>query len=237
MRLLTSGDSFTKGLIKVPERNSVEEQNKINWPTQLGKLLNTEVINLAQPAAGTDYISYSIQNYLRKTKDRDFFVIAAFSVLERQWDYEFFDRTYFWPAPYYKTENYKELFYKNEMMIRGLHQFLTDEGIPHFFTNSFADFKYVGGEYGTMESDFNLGNRSVNQYWLNWTYDSNTLYNIISENYLEPNPIYTHSTQNELDFHRGSTYIAGCLHPSEEGHKLIAKTFYPYVKKYFTNLI
>ena len=233
MRLLTSGDSFTKGLIKVPERNSVEEQNRINWPTQLGKLLNADVVNLAQPAAGTDYISHSIHNYLRRTNDRDFFVIAAFSALERQWDYEFFDRTYMWPEPYYKTENYKELFYKNEMMIRGLHQFLVEENIPHLFTNSFVDVKYANK--GT--NDFDLGNKNVNDYWLNWNHDSNTLYNIISENYLEPNPIYSHSTQSESDFHNGSIYIAGCLHPSEEGHKLIAKTFYPYVKKYFTNLI
>jgi len=234
MKLLTSGDSFTRGLIKVPTRNTSKEQAKICWPTQLGKLLNCDVINLARPGAGIDYIAYTIQNYLRRTNDREFFVIAAFSALERQCGGGE-PSEYIYPGPYYKTENYRELFFKNEMIIRGLHSYLKDEGIPHFFTNSFVDVKYHLAELGKL--DFYLGDGEVNQYWLNWKYDSNTLYNIIAENYLEPSTKYAHSSQKEDDFFNGSKYIAGCLHPTEEGHKLIAKTFYPYIKSYFTNLI
>lgn len=231
MKLLVSGDSFTKGLIKVPTRNTEEEQNKINWGTQLGKLLNSEVVNVSHWGSGTDYISYSIRNYLRNTNDRNFFVIAAFSMLERQWGTQF-KSTYMWNPPHRKTDNIEELMYKNEMMIRGLHQYLTELNIPHFFINSFCDFKYTHTQDTKMAS-FSLGNNEIKKYWLNWEYDSNTLYNIISGNYLQPNPIYMHSTQSETDFHNGTKYIAGCMHPSEEGHKLIAKTLLPYIKPYF----
>lgn len=230
MKLLVSGDSFTKGLIKVPNRNTEEEQNKINWGTQLGKLLNSEVINLSHWGSGTDYITYSILNYLKNTEDRDFFVIASYSGLERQWGGPPTAK-YIYQGPHYRTENYKELFFKNEMMIRGFHQFLKEENIPHFFTNAFCDLKYANENL--TDDCFNLGNSEIKDYWLNWEYDSNTLYNIILGNYLEPNPIYMHSTQSEKDFHRGTKYIAGCLHPNEEGHKLIAKTLLPYVKPYF----
>jgi hypothetical protein len=231
MKLLVSGDSFTKGLIKVPTRNSEKEQNKINWGTQLGHLLRCEVINVSHWGAGTDYISYSIKNYLQNTEERDFFVIAAFSMLERQWGLQT-ESKYMWNPPHRKTDNIIELTYKNEMMIRGLHQYLDELNIPHFFTNAFCDFKYADSQDSDFKG-FSLGNDEIKKYWLNWEYDSNTLYNIISGNYLQPNPIYMHSTQALQDFHDGTKYIAGCLHPSAEGHKLIARTFHPYVKPYF----
>ena len=223
MKLIVVGDSFVEGLIKLPNENTFENRKKINFATKLGDLLNMEVINLGQRGAGSHYISHSIVSYIQNNPNDEYFVLVVWSGAGRCWNYDVVERKYS-PDTIRKSEcyeTYDELMFLNHMFVRGVHDFLKSKNIPHLMTNSYEDFKHI--------SDLGLSIDDMLPYWIEWTSDSNTLYNIISENFLNPTDgLFGHI--DEFKSPPNSKYITECYHPSDDGHTLIAKTLIPYIK-------
>jgi len=64
MRLVTFGCSYTwgEGITSVDLRN-METPSKYSWASMLGRFLNCNVLNLAEPAASNKHILYNLYNF------------------------------------------------------------------------------------------------------------------------------------------------------------------------------
>lgn len=220
-RLVTFGDSYVEGFIKLPKKNTEEERAKINFTQKLYEMPNNidAIENCGRHGASNKRIAYRIFKRLRKGTQGCFFLIC-WSSPERL-AYYCPDRQEYVMLP--KEEEYvgKKIDYvfESNMLIFGIHAILDKLKIPHAQINAFTPI--IGGLPTKCYIDAN---------YINAEYHQSSLLDIIAERYMtnDHEPFIPSRT-----FIKNSKYITECMHPTEEGNVLIAKTLSPIIENYW----
>jgi lysophospholipase L1-like esterase len=223
MKLVAFGDSFVEGLIKEPYENSRENRKEINFVSQLINLDNcfTEAENYGVRGSSNERIAYEAYKRLKHSYSYCFFLVA-WSGIERQEIYNIEKDKY----EYQKVKRWpeKNLKFQSEMFMISLHQIFKYYKIPHAFVNAFQPLQNSNKIFDTEFF------KSIN--YVNPDFLRNTLFDIISNRYGKNIPIPAEEQYINHDYFKveKSKYIADCLHPSKEGHRLIAKTLNLYLE-------
>lgn len=228
-RLVTFGCSFTQGVIRTPEFNGLVD---MPWGKRVADNLLWDFLNLSRTASGNVEIAKAVKDHTRLLShtSQDVFVIA-WSGLVRPFNWDTRTQTFRSPpndytlsfnSPDVNIPPEAYLFF-SEMMIRATAQMLAEQDIKYLMINAF----HSPARYPFTESiDLN------NIGWIEPEYQSNTLWDIITENWLQDSDAMELSELNPLQAKDSeSKYIASCGHPSPQGHILIADTLTPYIKK------
>ena len=107
--------------------------------------------------------------------------------------------------------------FQTDIYMEAISSLLKKRKIPYAYTNSFSPHVHESKLF--TEEYF----ESLN--YINAKYSRNTLFDIIAKRYgnADVNKYEGGSNHTMFDV-PPSKYIAGCKHPTQEGHKLIAKT-------------
>ena len=216
-RIVGFGDSFTYGLIKVPLQRIIHTEERIqvkSFGEYIAHDLDFEFENKGICGAGNPTIANVIYNYEFKPGD---FALISWSGINRPFKWNLNTKTVDWNA---KT-NLEESLYMGEVSVRFIQNFLEDYKIPFLMISSFQDYKTL------KSTKFN----NFNSNWIEPFKFNNTLFDIVALRWLDKEPAKYKKVDNHTNFDVKNKFIAPCKHPSEEGHKLIAKTLKPYIKK------
>ena len=133
-----------------------------------------------------------------------------------------------------------------EQSIHSCRMLCEDYGIPYLMTSSITNEYFMNmllnGDRQTLNGNlkvdklkFQFGRAKEN--WIEPHKPNNTMLDIITDNWLndkkKDNVSEIKSVRRNLDSRMGlyKNTLTRCLHPTKEGHKLIAKTLAPYIKK------
>lgn len=235
MKLVAFGDSFVQGFAKGLDRDQSLEQSFVN---RLRDHIDcfTGYDNRAVPGASNTQIAYDIYQWTKQQDIRDCFVFVGWTTFIREsyWEMESYKRK---DAPYDRTpfswfkkhsiryinEDIRKQIFDTERNIFSTSKILEILGIPHCMIQSFDDH--------TMMSSSVIGKKNFNS-WIHWGEKNNTLMDICCERYLSSD---NHSDygMNHKEFKVKNRYLTDeCLHPNEQGHRLIAETLSKEIEKY-----
>jgi len=227
MKLVVFGDSFPNGLIKYPTRNSKEVREKINFGTQLIQLENTftEVCNYAMSGCNNAMIFDTILQCLKQHTDNVFFLVCWTSPTRR----------YFYDYGVERYDNIPKKFYSmtNELNENlELAKFIgTCSSLLHYFDIPFAQtnsFYPLPIENPFTVDYYKKCNVIKAEYPI-----TNTLFDIMAETFCTDKNVRQNYDDNHDKFNIDpNEYIAGCLHPTELGHKKIAQVLNPVIESY-----
>lgn len=253
-KLVVFGDSFVEGYTKA---GKIEN----NFVKLLGDYLEVETINIGFRGHGNIAISYDVLNYVRNFDTSDTVFLVVWSEWDRQYlindsiagQYDRF--TYLAGIQAGNLNFSTELRddgvkrWQSEMAYYGVCNVLREADIPFLMISSqcnqmLFDFRMVpkpseDGKGGILVPDsrpfkFIRSEKSLQEHWIEYPSTNNTLFDIIIDNWLNEKPRYyvlkishVRSKQNRLNYDK----MTIDLHPNEEGHKLIAKTLEPYIRR------
>ena len=227
MKLVSFGDSFVEGLIKKPIENSIEERKIINFVSQLLNLDNpfSTVENFG--ARGSSNASIAHRVWKRAQEDtRDCFFLICWSSPYR---YGHYDK---------HVDNYRTLDLRKEIINEKDQQFETDSFI--FFIKSLLESYNI--PYAQTNSFATLENRLPVQHYINANYicadqKRHTLFDIIANRFNSNLDLTANDFESNHDMFDvpASDLIALCKHPTDQGHKKIAETLSPFLKKIIDN--
>lgn len=216
-RIVAFGDSFTYGLIKIPLQRIIHTEERIqikSYGEYIAESFNLEFDNKGICGAGNPTIANVIYNYEFKPGD---FALISWSGINRPFK---------WNPKTKKVDcntktNLEESVYMGEVSVRFIQNFLEDYKIPFLMISAFQDYRTL------KVGKFN----NFNDNWIEPSKSNNTLFDIIALTWLDKDPAKYNELTNHTDFDVSNEFIAPCKHPSEKGHKLIAATLEPYIKK------
>ena len=230
-RLLAFGCSFTKGVIRIPEKyvgRTGNPEHAEPYPEIIAKNLNLNYKNMAATASGNKQIAWKIRN--TSIFDYDVVIVAWSGPL----------RPYIWlpeDARYDTLEarelgedffDPSELIYETETCIRATNDYLKSTGCKFLMISALMDYKqYYGLEEITDWYRFN---------WIEPGMYNNSIMDICTGDWLTPkcNKIYDQDRMEEnralVDQTEINPFLSGCKHPSQEGHDKIADVLQPYVE-------
>ena len=223
MKLIAFGDSFVEGLIKEPFENTVQERDQICFVKQIADKCNyfDSYVNYGRRGSGNLSICYNVFKHIRENNYKNCFFLVCLSGAQRQDKYN--KKTDRYENSGCKKEYYDIMFQTN-ILLAGIHQILKHKEIPHLFTSSFMPFNLFYTD--VIPPKFIIGD--INK--------CNSLFDIIAERFNTPEKLFGNYLDNHTSFNVKKTkFIADCLHPSAEGHKLIADTLTPYIYKELDN--
>jgi hypothetical protein len=227
MKLIAFGDSFVEGLIKEPTENSIEDRANINFVTQLVSLDNsfTSFENYGERGSSNVRIAHRVWKRLQKDTSKCFFLVC--------WSSPYRYGTYEKNVDDYrsvdlrkeKVTNKHETF-ETDIFISSIKSLLDYYQVPYLQTNSFAP----------------IDNKLPTEFYTSANYlcaehKRNTLFDIIANRFLKNENLDEKEYYQNHDFFDvpRSNLIADCKHPTAIGHKEIAKTLNPYIKKIIDN--
>jgi len=222
MKLVVFGDSFPNGLNKPspesPVNNSIEQQQKINFVTRIGQLLEIEVENYSARGAGNPEIAYRAFDYVRNNACTDAMLLVVWSSFNRPYTINPLNgqRSGVFDIPD------KALEVLQDQMIYAVYGLCIEKKIPLLMTNSFCQPEKTHLELNFLDSF----DRSA---YIEYGKPCNTLmdicYGVWLQNYEYPVHTFDHNyrTQELPDT------LSPCWHPNERGHRLIAETLAPYI--------
>lgn len=250
-RLVVFGDSFIEGYTK----DGIIEENFVKL---LGDRLGVETINLGFRGNGNVAISYDVLNYVRTCDLKDTAFLVIWSEWDRNYlinapfkgQFERF--RYVVGTNPNDTREPLELVdpgikrWQTELAYNGVCNILRDLEIPFLMMSSqcnqaFYDVRIkrartdTGSTLVPVKKKFLFVNneRMYKEYWIGYPSTNNTLYDIILENWLadeDKHYIIKHFNAKD-EYKKHLNLITLDSHPNEEGHKLIAKTLEPYIRR------
>lgn len=226
-RILSFGCSFTKGTIRIPEdfigRLGVA-QNCEPYPEILASRLNLKSENLSASGSGNKQIAWKLRNTPIFPTD---LVIVGWSGPTRPYVWLPEDARYDSLLAHDQNLDPLELLYETETVIRATNDYLTSIGCKYVMISALMDYKqYVGLEDITDWHRFNF--IESDQY-------NNSLMDICTGDWLTSKcnriseDLRTHENRS-LARDPDNPLLAGCKHPSQEGHEVIADTLMPYLE-------
>lgn len=228
-RLLAFGCSFTKGTIRIPEdyigRTGVA-QNCEPYPDLIAQHMGLDIDNLSASASGNKQIAWKVR--ATPIFETDLVIVAWSGPL----------RPYLWLPEDARYDTLlarehnvdldpAELLYETETCIRATNDYLISTGCKFVMISALMDYKqYVGLEDITDWHRFNF--IEPNQY-------NNSIMDICTGDWLTSkcNKVFAEDRMREnrsLVDDTDNLLLAGCMHPSQEGHELIALTLMPYLE-------
>ena len=222
-RLVTFGCSFTQGVIRTPEFNGLVDTT---WGQRIANNLGWGFLNLSRTASGNVEIAKQIWDHDIQPDD---ILVICWSGLARPFHWDTRTKSFRSPHNDYTESFFPEgaigfeafLFF-SETMIRATAQKLQEQGVKFLMTAAFHSI----GRYPFTDT---IQTEKIN--WIEPEYESNTLWDIIQENWLKESEAISLSELNAEDKAKLNTkYMASCGHPSQLGHMLIGDTLTPYVK-------
>ena len=182
--------------------------------------------------AGNEQIAYQVTKLLDDF-DKDDFVLIVFSNMLRACNYNFLTDEYVRANETEHQYARRNPVWQTDIMLLYLHSQLECRNIPHMFMNSFEPVNvYSKITYEQL--------KSINYY--EPEYLDNTLFDIVlgtflqkkndKLEYLEIDPRKTRTSIRKFKEYGGNKYISKCVHPSAEGHILIADTLIPIITEY-----
>lgn len=222
MKIIAFGDSFTMGLITEPKRLTDIEANENSFVNRLTKILPVEGYkNYAEPGASNLQIAYNFKNWLLKNRSTNDFVFIGWTTYTR-------DTAWNNKKLKYETVNknknaVQKISFDTEMAISSTIQLLNQFNIKYSMIQAFQD-------HTLSQKNFLLSKTEELPNWINWNKNNNTIWDICKEQYLDDKQY--DENKNYFKLRSAKTkYLAPCLHPSFEGHQLIAETLAPYIKE------
>lgn len=216
-RIVAFGDSFTYGLVKLPvEREKfLEERRQVtSFGEYIASGLRKKFENTGICGAGNPTIANTVYNFEFKPGD---FALISWSAVNRPFKWNRSKRSVDWQATSY--DQYENI-YMSEVSIRFIENYLQDYGVPYIMISAFQDYKtFDSGKFNNFSEN-----------WIEPTKFNNTLFDIVALRWLNSKSIKYKPNTTNLSFDVSNEFIAPCKHPSEKGHKLIAKTLTPYVR-------
>lgn len=256
-RIVVFGDSYVEGgrrnlknrnqtlhngYIKTGKTREPEvEITPYNMCYYLKKELDIPVLNMGKSASSNTNISHSVMRYIQKNDVSGCMFLVCWSILRR-----FFalnddgEITHLCPKRIVKNdlkENYPEhdslMIHRmlTEQAIHSVKSVCADLNIPLLMVNSidhsFFDKKGIPFVTGRLEDQ-----------WIEARKPNSTLFDIVNGRWLRndmPESCFENKFQSiRRDWEKDSTkypYLTGCMHPTDEGNRLIAKTLKPYIIK------
>lgn len=224
MKLITFGDSFVEGLIKEPSENTAKERDQICFTKQIAKNCNyfDSYLNYGRRGSGNLSIYYDVFKHIRENDYKNCFFLVCLSGATRHDKYNNKKDQYENSGGYIKEDN--EIIFQTNILLAGTHQILKHKEIPHLFTSSFMPFNLF--YTNVIPSKFIIGD--INK--------CNSLFDIIAQRFNTSEKLFGSYFDNHTSFNVKKTkFIADCLHPSAEGHKLIADVLTPYISEELDN--
>ena len=226
-RILSFGCSFTKGTIRIPEdyigRTGVA-QNCEPYPEIIAQRLGLDSDNLSAAGSGNKQIAWKLRNTPIFPTD---IVIIAWSGPLRPYIWLPGDARYDSLEANHLTLDPAELLYETETCIRATNDFLISTGCKYIMMSALMDYKqYWGLEMITDWRRLNF--IEPNQY-------NNSIMDICTGDWLTSkcNRFFEEDRTHEnrsLVTDTENPLLAGCMHPSQEGHEVIADTLLPYLQ-------
>ena len=224
MRIIAFGDSFTMGLITEPERYSIQQSHENSFINRLKHLLPVDkCINLADPGASNLQILFNLRKWLLNNSYEDTFVFIGWTTFTREsvWDEE---QARYITNTKNRTTDIRQTTHDTECAILSACSMLERLNIKYCMIQAFED-------HTRLEKDFLINKNIEIPGWINWKNNNNTLWDICLERYLEPKKYSDALEYFKRRKVKNTKYLADCLHPSPEGHQLIANTLAPYIKE------
>ncbi len=214
-KIIAFGDSFVQGQIKLPYENTVEEMARINFVTKLGERFNIPVLNYGFRGNAQNGIAFDVYTHIKKYGfDRSALYLVVWSGYSRKQAFNLEQNNYKNWKEQSNTSNV-DLNYLNNINIRGTYSLLEDNKQPFLMLSSFLNM-------------FDVQEINLNGIESNWIEE--TLFEMCTgERKSIPDFRINHDNKNFYS----STHpnLSECMHPSEEGHKVITNKLANYIKQ------
>jgi hypothetical protein len=228
MDLILFGDSFPAGVRRAKDRArvlTVKDEIRESFGSQLKQMgVVDNFILYAKGGNPNIAISYDVFKNIKKHK-KNSIVLVCWSGILRQGVWDSYNKRF--KTPKEKLEDsreYQKIVWENSCYINATTNFLIDNNIKFLYTSSFSP--YNQGDLKKYLSD------STKLNWIEYYSPNNSLFNIISENWLIGHPVEGIFDEH-VNLNKTSKLIFECMHPNKEGHIEIAKV----LKKYILDLI
>lgn len=223
-KLFLFGDSFAAGINKDinGNYNSRENQQEINFGTQLRKYIDIESIeNLGTAGRANGAISKDIFLTHKQINSAKDFAIVTWSGMFRNFGTDL-ESERFVPKPFTEEPEFMKEIAKNFAYISNAIVQLRSHKIDFICTNSFVN-------YSTIQ-EYKLALFPFVDEWVEWGKPGNTLYDMANGTFLEDTTDYNDvaSHGNTLRI-KNSDNINVCFHPNKNGHDIIAKKLSEYI--------
>ena len=230
MDLILFGDSFPAGVRRTKDRVPVlkpSDEIRESFGNQL-KLMGVvdEVLIYAHGGNPNISISYDVFKNIKKHK-KNSIVLVCWSGILRQGIWDSYNKRFKTPKEELEdSREYQKILWENSCYINATTNFLIDNDIKFLYTSSFSP--YNQGDLKKYLSD------STKLNWIEYYSSNNSLFNIISENWLMGNP-NEGILDEHANFNKTSKLISECMHPNKQGHIEIAKVLKTYIQYLIKN--
>jgi len=254
-RLVVFGDSFVEGYRAYPEA----EVTRFNMCHFLERELGIEVVNCGRRGAGNTSIANKIFRYIQSNDMTNTSILVVWSGIDRSMElnHEYIknnDKYMDFDYPDYivggtrkfekerlELEEYRNistLRLQAEISYHSVRMICQDYDVPVIMTNSFDNTLFERKRtFQKRPRDINYIHGKIKDCWIEPEHPSNTLLDIIIGEWLEeiddkpmwlPQRIHRvkHIVRSDPSEYPD---ISICVHPSDLGNELIAKTLTPYI--------
>jgi len=251
-KLIVFGDSYVEGVRKIP-RTEVTDYNICYW---LEKELGVEVVNYGKNGASNQSIAEAFFRWDQTVKNRsDFLVLFVWTDPNRAsevhlnsinttkfdgWQYI----TGAWHTPDLKYRNPALCRMWFEQSMHSCRMLCEDRSLPYIMTSSVGNDWFLNKQlFGEDDngrpiiSNINFQFGRAKENWIEPKLPNNSMLDIISNNWLNKdrldniNIIKLRRYKEDFRKDKHQETLTWCLHPTDEGNKLIAKTLAPYIKR------
>ena len=213
-KIIAFGDSFVEGQIKLPYQNTDEEMARINFVTKLGERFNIPVLNYGFRGNAQNGIAFDVHTHIKKYGfDRSALYLVVWSGYSRKQAFNLEQNNYKNWKEQSNTSNV-DLHYLNNINIRGTYSLLEDNKQPFLMLSSFINF-------------FDVDELNLNKIRDKWV--TETLFEMCAGK-KQVVPDYHSNHDNKKYYTSDNKNITECMHPSEEGHKVIANILSTYIE-------
>jgi hypothetical protein len=254
-KIAVFGDSFVEGARRISQTDiEITDYNICYW---LEKELGVEVHNYGKGGASNQSIANSFFRWARKDRS-DFLVLFVWTECNRgtivnpiHKDGQNFNTWQYITSAWSANQDDPERRYRNpalgrmwfEQSMQSCRMLCEDKSIPYLMTSSVTNdwflhkqlFNQDNGRPIISNIDFQFGRAKEN--WIEPHLPNNTMLDILSNNWLNKdrldniNIIKLRRYKEDFRKDKHQETLTWCLHPTDEGNKLIAKTLAPYIKR------
>ena len=223
-KLFVFGDSFAAGINKDLNGgyNSEENQEEINFGTQLKKYLDIESVeNFGGAGRANGAIAKDVFLNAKDIDTKKDFVIITWSGMFRNFGTDL-ESERFVPKPFREEPVFMKEIAKNFAYIMNTVIELRSYGINFICTNSFVNYSNI--------EEYKLPLFPFADEWVEWGMPGNTLFDMANGTFLDDTTDF-----NEVEKHdntlriKKSDNINTCFHPNKNGHDIIAKKLSEYI--------
>jgi lysophospholipase L1-like esterase len=255
MRLVVFGDSFVEGYQRSKDGSPIlVKENFVNRLALLLRDFEITVRNMGHRGHSNVAISYDVFTYLRRVKDlRNTFVLVVWS----EWDRNYLvnhevgidsmrrvvgiQNAVKSHLDVPEMRNYEIKRWQTEISYHGVCNALTEANVPFLMISSNCNqmFRNVLTKKRNHETfEFVYDREKILDHWIEGDRPNNTLLDIITDNWLNESDHIDYKTKLRKIIKSKDSYknLTDCLHPTIEGHKLIAETLEPYIRRRITDV-